>query len=404
MTNRRGSLRALARAAGAFAVVAMVVPLAACGAGSAQPAAGGDASASAHAAAHSGHDTAAVAAPLPLRAGERFLELTVSTPYTPSPPNGGTDDYRCLVLDPHLTTPVFLTGTQFQPQNVPIAHHTIVFAVPPSLTAAARAKDAASGGQGWTCFGASGLETQEQQPAWVDSWTPGGTETLLQHDVGFPLEPGSLLVLQVHYNLLATDGRPGGTDRSAVRLRLTEGTAATQPLSTLQLSAPTELPCTADESGPLCDRTAAVADVAQRFGAEVGEAEAQLLTACSNGTPVPGDTQHCDIPVPQPVTVYAAFGHMHLLGRSIKVEVNPGTAGARTLLDVPSFDFDDQKLRPLPSPVDLAPGDTLRVTCTHDAGLRRQLPQLSKLPPRYVVWGDGSSDEMCLGLLTATVR
>ena len=36
--------------------------------------------------------------------------------------------------------------------------------------------------------------------------------------------------------------------------------------------------------------------------------------------------------------------------------------------------------------------------------LRPLLPALSKLPPRCVVWGDGSSDEMCLGLLTATVR
>ena len=207
----------------------------------------------------------------------------------------------------------------------------------------------------------------------------------------------------MHYNLLATDGRPGGTDQPNVRLRLTEGTAATKPLDTLGLAAPIELPCASGESGPLCDRTAAIADVAQRFGADVGATEAQLVNECSNGTPVPGNTQHCDVPVPKPITVYAAFGHMHLLGRSIKVELNPGTTQARTLLDVPSFDFDDQKLRPLPTPVELNPGETLRVTCTHDATLRRQLPALSKLPPRYVVWGDGSSDEMCLGLLTATV-
>ena len=37
-------------------------------------------------------------------------------------------------------------------------------------------------------------------------------------------------------------------------------------------------------------------------------------------------------------------------------------------------------------------------------GAAQLLPQLSKLPPRYVVWGDGTSDEMCLGLLTATFR
>ena len=39
----------------------------------------------------------------------------------------------------------------------------------------------------------------------------------------------------------------------------------------------------------------------------------------------------------------------------------------------------------------------LRVTCTHDATLRPQL--LPELPPRYVVWGDGTTDEMCLGIV-----
>jgi hypothetical protein len=31
--------------------------------------------------------------------------------------------------------------------------------------------------------------------------------------------------------------------------------------------------------------------------------------------------------------------HMHLLGRSITVELNPGTPGARMLLDQPRFNF-----------------------------------------------------------------
>jgi hypothetical protein len=44
----------------------------------------------------------------------------------------------------------------------------------------------------------------------------------------------------------------------------------------------------------------------------------------------------------------------------------------------------------------------IRVTCTHDAGLRKLVPQLQPLPPRYVVWGDGTSDEMCLGLIIGT--
>ena len=97
--------------------------------------------------------------------------------------------------------------------------------------------------------------------------------------------------------------------------------------------------------------------------------------------------------------VQAVAGHMHLLGRSIKVELNPDTPKARTLLDVPVYNFDDQNAHPVSEPVTVAPGDVLRVTCTHDASLRRQLPELKPLPPRYVVWGDGTSDEMCLGIV-----
>jgi hypothetical protein len=336
-----------------------------------------------------------------LRAGERFVNLTMPEPYTPTAPQGGTDEYRCVIFDPHLTTPTFLAGSQFQPQNMPMVHHGVVFAVPPENAAAAHAKDDATPGQGWTCFGTDGIEGG-QPSAWVDTWAPGAAETLLQQDVGYQLQPGSLLVVQIHYNLLATGA--GTTDQSSVRLRLTDGTPATKPLVSLPIWAPTELPCAAGETGPLCDRTAAIADVSQRFGAEVGGTEDGLISACSGGTPVPGNTQHCDVPIPEPLTVYAAFGHMHLLGRSIKVELNPDTPKAQTLLDVPEFDFDHQRLQPMPTPVDVNPGDTVRVTCTHDATLRHQLPQLSKLPPRYVVWGDGTTDEMCLGLLTATFR
>jgi hypothetical protein len=386
--------------AGAAALVVMTMAVAACGSNSAgttaaTPAASGATS-------HAEH-TGSVAPPLALRAGERFRALTMPQPYTPSAPHGGTDEYRCVLLDPHLTKPEFLTGTQFLPQNVPIAHHAIVYAIPPESAAVARAKDAATPGEGWTCFGGDELDTR-QRSAWVGTWTPNATETLLKQDVGFRLQPGSLLVLQIHYNLLATGGRSGGSDQSSVRLRLTDGTAATKPLETLPLEGPIELPCAPGESGPLCNRSAAIANVAQRFGPDIGGSEDELVKECSKGKPVPGNTQHCDYPVPEPMTVYAVLGHMHLLGRSIKVELNPGTAKARTLLDGPSFDFDYQRQTPLPTPVDVNPGDTLRVTCTHDASLRRKLPQLSTLPPRYVVWGDGTSDEMCLGLLTVAAR
>ncbi|GGK81878.1 monooxygenase [Mangrovihabitans endophyticus] len=344
---------------------------------------------------HSG--TAANAAALPLRTGERFQNLGMSRPYTPAPPAGGTDDYRCMVIDPKLTAPAYLTGSQFEPQNPAIAHHAIIFVVSPEHAAEARAKDAAAPGEGYTCFGNDGL----QGSAWVDVWTPGGKETLLDRDAGYAMKPGSLIVLQVHYNLLASGGKAVGSDQSSVRLRLTDGTANTVPLTTTNVVAPIELPCPAGETGPLCDRDAAVADVAKRSPGTPDQA-GRLLKMCSGGKPQPGNTQSCDKRIPAPMTVYATRGHMHLLGRSIKIELNPGTATAQTLLDVPSFDFDNQALQILDRPVHLKAGDKVRLTCTHDASLRARLPQLKTLPPRYVVWGEGTSDEMCLGIMTTS--
>jgi protein involved in polysaccharide export with SLBB domain len=92
---------------------------------------------------------------------------------------------------------------------------------------------------------------------------------------------------------------------------------------------------------------------------------------------------------------------MHLLGRSLKVEVNAGTAAARTLLDIPVWDFDDQGSRPI-RPAVLQPGDTVKVTCRHSQELRDRLPSFEGQPDKYVVWGEGTADEMCLALLLVT--
>lgn len=372
---------------------------------------GSDAGNSAAPPEHGMHTGASSAPPQPLRVGERFLDLRMAEAYTPTAPEGGgTDEYRCQVIDPGLTRTAFVTGTQFAPENVAIAHHAIVYAVPPDRADLVRKQDAQTPGLGWQCFGGTGVpgadvEGDDVGATWVDTWAPGATETLLDQDIGFELGPGSLIILQIHYNLLATDGGPAGSDRSAVRLRLTDGTPQTRELITLPLDAPTDLPCAPDESGPLCDRAASIADVTKRFGAETGESADRQVEECNpGGVPKPGDTQTCDHEVPAPMTLFAGFGHMHLLGRAIRVELNPGRPDATVVLDVPRFDFDNQRLMTLPSPVEIDPGDTLRVTCTHDARLRRQLPQLQKLPPRYVVWGDGTSDEMCTGIMMVSLR
>jgi len=342
-----------------------------------------------------------------LRTGERVLSLALARPYTPNAPRGGTDDYRCFLLDPHLTGTGFLTGFGFQPGNPEAVHHAILFRVPPDRVAAAEAADASSDGDGWSCFGGSGVpdgggrggQRLDNAP-WLAAWAPGGKAQTYPDGFGVRVEAGSRVVLQVHYNLRISRD----PDRTGLRLRLTPASPSIRPLETVLLPAPVELPCAPGESGRLCDREPAVLDVMSRFGEDSGATVAGLQLLCGGDpfAPRAGVTQSCDRRIDRPTTVRAVAGHMHLLGKSIRITVHPGTPRERVLLDVPVWNFDDQGARRLAKPVTLGQGDVVRVTCTHDAAKRKMLPALADTPARYVVWGEGTTDEMCLGTMIVT--
>ena len=102
-----------------------------------------------------------------------------------------------------------------------------------------------------------------------------------------------------------------------------------------------------------------------------------------------------------PTTIRAVGGHMHLLGTSISVELNPGTTRSKLLLEIPRWDFHWQGAYFLTTPVTAQPGDTLRVTCRFDATRRSKVRPPQK--PRYTLWGEGTTDEMCLGVLQTGV-
>jgi hypothetical protein len=69
------------------------------------------------------------------------------------------------------------------------------------------------------------------------------------------------------------------------------------------------------------------------------------------------------------------------------------------VLDIKVWDFDNQGARPI-RPVHLDAGDTVKVTCRHVQWLRDKLPAFEGQEEKYVVWGEGTTDEMCLGLLS----
>jgi hypothetical protein len=253
--------------------------------------------------------------------------------------------------------------------------------------------------EGWTCFGGPGIDDigNVDDAPWLGAWAPGGGESVHRAGYGVEMPRGTQIVMQVHYNLL----EGAAEDVSATQLRLAPASAKLTSLHTMLLPAPVELPCRPGHTGSsLCERDAALVDVKERFGGRAG-ATADLLYFLCGGAPKPGQVQSCTRTLSEPMTIMGVAGHMHLLGRSIRIEVNPGTDRARTVLDIPVWDFDDQGSRPI-DPVALQPFDTVKVTCRHVQWLRDELPSFEGQPDRYVVWGEGTTDEMCLGLLQVT--
>ena len=156
-------------------------------------------------------------------------------------------------------------------------------------------------------------------------------------------------------------------------LTIAPATAGLTPLQTVLLPAPVELACAKGEQGRLCDRTAAIADLARKYGKGAAFVPTGLLILC-RGDAVnirPSATTSCDRRLDRPTTIHVAAGHMHLLGAAIRVELNPGTARRRVLLDIPRWDFHWQNAYQLQQAVAAQPGDVLRVTCRHDVTKRR---------------------------------
>jgi len=331
------------------------------------------------------------------------LTLTMPHAYTPVFTNGSTDDYHCILLNPHVTKNSYVVASQFHPGSGPSSvevHHAILFLVPPDEVAAAQASN--PGDKGWSCFGESPLDGNSLAGLgsfpWLSAWAPGTGVDNEPLTTGTPLPAGSMVVMQVHFNGLVGD-KPV---EPWLQLKTVPAAAHLRPESLVLDPAPPDYGCPTGVTGPLCSRPAAMAYLGQRFGEGAVIFDDTIEAVCGRNPvdPPTSDTTQCTWPVYQAGYVVRLGAHMHLTGASLRIILNPGTPTQKTLLNVPDFNFHYQRGYNLAHWVKVVPGDNIEVSCTYNPQLREELPQLRKLPPRYVVWGDGSSDEMCLGLVS----
>jgi hypothetical protein len=277
----------------------------------------------------------------------------------------------------------------------------ILYEIRGAAVPAARAMDRASGGKGWTCFGGPGVgDDDNDHGRWLGVWVPGKTNDAFPTGTGMSFPAGAAIVVQIHYNLI----HPPRPDRTRVSLEFAPAGTKVKPLETKQYFAPIEVPCPAGVRNPLCSRPAAIEYLRTAYGADAASTPDGLLQFCGKKLPAAaGPTTSCDRLLDGATTIYAVMGHMHVRGVDIRVELNPGRAGS-TLLHIPAWNFHWQDFYTLKKPIHAPAGSVLRVTCTYDNSRARQ-PVIAGKPllPRYLLWGEGTTDEMCLGILQTGV-
>ncbi len=318
-------------------------------------------------------------------------------------PEGTRDDYRCLVFEPGNTEKEWILGTHFVPDQVEVVHHGIITLASAELREQAAWLDSLQEGPGWTCFGGTGLQTNEGGETFrLGGWAPGGQPSRQPAGYALPLDPGDFVIVQVHYHY--EDDYPADLSQFQLDLASDEEIEAVggefKTLRGQLYLGPAEIPCYAGDTHPLCDRDAAVARVQELYGQFIGGLPNYFLWQCGS---TPEDYAHmdqgdawstCDLPVKNPGRIVSVTGHMHELGASIRLTLNPDTPEERILLDIPDWDFEWQfGYRPVEDIV-IDTDDIIRVDCSWN---RERAPYEAV---GYVLWSDGTGDEMCYSNIT----
>ena len=318
------------------------------------------------------------------------LTLQLEEPYTPA--QDLLDDYRCFALPLDIGEPMFVTGYEFVPGIAEMAHHAIFYVVDAASEREIQQAEAADDEPGWSCYGGTGLSGRHDS---FGGWAPGIMPLRFPAGTGYRIESGQQIILQMHYNL-SISRQP---DQSQIILELESADSELAEIMILSMSAPVEIPCPTGVEGPQCDRDAAMERVGDLYGEDARYTPDYLLRTCGQRLATYAEnsgeaaTGYCDMIVRGPLTIFDAAGHMHELGSSFRLELNPGADDALLLLDIPRWDFHWQGNYQFAEAIRAGRGDVLRMTCSWDNSLSDE--------PRYVVWGEGTSDEMCFGSLMA---
>ncbi|MFN7826779.1 MAG: hypothetical protein ACK5RR_02310 [Acidobacteriota bacterium] len=279
-------------------------------------------------------------------------DLVIAPDADYAPPREG-DMYRCFsVPTGDLRGDRWIGALTVKPGNPRIVHHVIAYGDPNGESAALDARDAEPG---YRCFGGPGISTTQM----LGGWAPGSRGYFAPDGTGIKLTNRSRVIVQVHYH------PTGEVERDRTQLGIYY---ARQPV-TRELQAL-----------PLVNTSFTIPAGAKNHEVTASFTVPSLLSA----------------------KMWAVTPHMHLLGKSIRVELTrSGSTTPECLVNIPKWDFNWQGTYLYKRAIDLTPGTRLRLVCNFDNSTEN--PFNPRNPPQSVRWGEETTDEMALAFIGYTL-
>jgi tetratricopeptide (TPR) repeat protein len=232
-------------------------------------------------------------------------------------------------------------AVELQPGHPSVVHHAVMAV---DSTAVSRQEDASDPEPGFD--GMFSRMSARPPGGFFVGWTPGRVPRPNPDGLSWPLEPGTDIVIQMHL-------RPH--DAAIVRARVGFHFA--------------ESPA---------DRT----PVLIRLGS-------QTIDIPAGET---GYTVTDSLPLPVDVELLGLYPHAHYLGKTMDVWAEAPDGAVRRILRIDDWDFNWQDAYAFASPVLLRAGTTIRLRYGYDNSAGN--PRNPHAPPRRVVYGPHSTDEM----------
>jgi hypothetical protein len=280
------------------------------------------------------------------------LEMPVTFTQTKEP-----DHLRCFIVDWPLEKKAYVTGFDAQPGEPRAVHHMSFFVASPGQAEAVAKLDADDPGDGFDCFGGPKHISFE-----IGSWVPGMVGVNFPDRVGFEMEPGSKLVVQMHYNSETAGRLP---DRSTFLFRIHDEVDHEASFKILK------------------DNAWYDSLFIKAYDPET-RVSSQLALARSG-------------------TLRRVGLHQHYLGKNSRLDVVRADGSRECVVHIPDYNFHWQAGYVLTDPVHVGENDKLELSCSWDNSAEHQRRVGGRLAlPQDTRWGTNSNEEMCLGALLVT--